>query len=82
MSKGLNLVAEADNDDDLMTMLYTVKLKSVVPRCIVSRTQNSSSVNHEQILPMNGVFWYVTPCGSCKNRRFRGTYFFAAFVGC
>jgi hypothetical protein len=20
-----------------------------------------------------GIFWYVTPCGSCKNRRFRGT---------
>jgi hypothetical protein len=20
----------------------------------------------------NGVFWYVTPCGSCKNRRFGG----------
>jgi hypothetical protein len=22
----------------------------------------------------NGVFYYVTPCGSCKNRRFGGTY--------
>jgi hypothetical protein len=22
----------------------------------------------------NGVFWVVTPCGPCKNRRFRGTY--------
>jgi hypothetical protein len=21
----------------------------------------------------NGVFWEVTPCGSCKNRRFGGT---------
>jgi hypothetical protein len=21
----------------------------------------------------NAVFWDVTPCGSCKNRRFRGT---------
>jgi hypothetical protein len=21
----------------------------------------------------NGVFWNVTPCGSCKNRRFGGT---------
>jgi hypothetical protein len=21
----------------------------------------------------NGVFWDVTPCGSCKNRRFAGT---------
>jgi hypothetical protein len=22
----------------------------------------------------NVVFWVVTPCGSCKNRRFRGTW--------
>jgi hypothetical protein len=22
----------------------------------------------------NGGFWDVTPCGSCKNRRFRATY--------
>jgi hypothetical protein len=21
----------------------------------------------------NGVFWGVTPCGFCKNRRFEGT---------
>jgi hypothetical protein len=21
----------------------------------------------------NGVFWEITPCGSCKNRRFGGT---------
>jgi hypothetical protein len=23
---------------------------------------------------MNAVFWDVTPCGYCKNRRFGGTY--------
>jgi hypothetical protein len=23
----------------------------------------------------NGVFWVVTPCGSCKNRRFGGNYY-------
>jgi hypothetical protein len=29
----------------------------------------------------NNVFWDVTPCGSCKNRCFVGTwYFFAASV--
>jgi hypothetical protein len=22
----------------------------------------------------NGVFWVVTPCGSCKNRQFGGTW--------
>jgi hypothetical protein len=44
----------------------------------------------------NGLFWDVTPCGSCKNRRFRETWrllhqgdrrrqrrnFFTAYVGC
>jgi hypothetical protein len=29
---------------------------------------------HKQIDMRNGVFWNVTPCGSCKNRRFGGTY--------
>jgi hypothetical protein len=29
----------------------------------------------------NGVFWVVTPCGSCKNRRFGGTsLWFHAFA--
>jgi hypothetical protein len=23
----------------------------------------------------NAVFWDMTPCGSCKNRRFGGIYF-------
>jgi hypothetical protein len=27
----------------------------------------------EQALMKNGFFWDVTPCGSCKNRRFAGT---------
>jgi hypothetical protein len=22
----------------------------------------------------NAVFWHVTPCGSCKNRRLRGIF--------
>jgi hypothetical protein len=29
----------------------------------------------ETLVPMkNDVFWVVTPCGSCKNRRFGGTW--------
>jgi hypothetical protein len=28
----------------------------------------------------NVVFWDVTPCGSCKNRRFRGTLVFLLSV--
>jgi hypothetical protein len=26
------------------------------------------------VIMNNGVFWVVTPCGSCKNRRFGGTW--------
>jgi hypothetical protein len=29
---------------------------------------------HMRYLMKNGVFWVVTPCGSCKNRRFGGTW--------
>jgi hypothetical protein len=32
------------------------------------------TTNAEEVSPMtNDVFWDVTPCGSCKNRRFGGT---------
>jgi hypothetical protein len=27
----------------------------------------------EEVIMKNGVFWDVTPCGSCKNRSFKGT---------
>jgi hypothetical protein len=34
-----------------------------------------SPVKYELGLHMkNGVFWVVTPCGSCKKRRFGGTW--------
>jgi hypothetical protein len=29
---------------------------------------------NKYIKKKNGVFWDVTPCGSCKNRRFGGTW--------
>jgi hypothetical protein len=38
---------------------------------------NVSSVRFEvftAVTMKNGVFWDVTPCGSCKNRRFGGTW--------
>jgi hypothetical protein len=52
-------------------------------------TQILLKAAHRSLLPMtclikyaiikstdmkNGVFWVVTPCGSCKNRRFGGTW--------
>jgi hypothetical protein len=32
-----------------------------------------TSLRFEVFMAVNGVFWDVTPCGSCKNRRFGGT---------
>jgi hypothetical protein len=44
---------------------------------------NQSEMKLEVLTPVNEknvVFWDVTPCGTCKNRRF--VYFFAACFGC
>jgi hypothetical protein len=35
--------------------------------------QNVRSEVFTAVTMKNGVFWDVTPCGSCKNRRFEGT---------
>jgi hypothetical protein len=43
----------------------------------LTRTQVEDYVRFEVLTAMtrnNGVFWDVTPCGSWKNRRFRGTW--------
>jgi hypothetical protein len=31
------------------------------------------NIKNKSITMKNGSFWDVTPCGSCKNRRFGGT---------
>jgi hypothetical protein len=31
------------------------------------------NVEKTEYMLKNGVFWVVTPCGSCKNQRFEGT---------
>jgi hypothetical protein len=33
-----------------------------------------SETTKSNFILKNGVFWVVTPCGSCKNRRFGGTW--------
>jgi hypothetical protein len=37
-------------------------------------SRDSNSVRPRPIPYKNALFWDVTPCGSCNNRRFRGTY--------
>jgi hypothetical protein len=44
--------------------------------CLVELEANALYVRFEvstAVTMKNGVFWDVTPCGSCKNRRFGGT---------
>jgi hypothetical protein len=36
-------------------------------------TRHIPEANKRKVKLKNGVFWDVTPCGSCKNRRFGGT---------
>jgi hypothetical protein len=37
-------------------------------------SRQTSLRKHIKLYLKNGVFWVVTPCGSCKNRRFGGTW--------
>jgi hypothetical protein len=50
-----------------------VPMKWVALVCICNISVDISARNGLPALMMNGVFWDVTPCGSCENRRFRGT---------
>jgi hypothetical protein len=56
--------------------IFMVKLNLTTVRSyqmLVRRTfQNIQNFEHNFSLK-NGVFWDVTPCGSCKNRHFGGT---------
>jgi hypothetical protein len=60
-----------DDDDNID---WTVRNHKVVN----SRLSNRKSVVRFEVFTAvtmkNGVFWVVTPCGSCKNRRFGGTW--------
>jgi hypothetical protein len=43
-------------------------------RCTLSQAYRNVRFQVSMAATMkNGVFWDVMPCGSCKNRRFRGT---------
>jgi hypothetical protein len=46
-----------------------------LPRCDAVQSDGSSQAFLKcSATKKNGVFWDVTPCGSCKNRRHRYTY--------
>jgi hypothetical protein len=48
----------------------------VAPRTRIRCETNSGGINYGK----NGVFWDVTPCGSCKSRCFGGTWNHLVFL--
>jgi hypothetical protein len=57
--------------------LYTLRSTRVNSILIVSSHWSLSLVRFEvftAVTMKNGVFWDVTPCGSCKSRRFGRSY--------
>jgi hypothetical protein len=65
----------------LDVLVKTVKTSVRLPLCWPrSETKSAEIELHDlrfevftAVTMKNGVFWDVTPCGSSKNRRFRGT---------
>jgi hypothetical protein len=65
----------SDVVDEVDSVHPTPRNKRKVARC--DRNAYNPCVRFEVFTAVtmdNGVFWDVTPCGSCKNRRFGGTH--------
>jgi hypothetical protein len=56
------------NDTD-MKQEYQSKMEYALPLVLAYQCKGE-----QELIMKNGVFWVVTPCGSCKNRRFGGTW--------
>jgi hypothetical protein len=58
-------------EDGIINSHGRENLKSYIAIVVVTLIYRSHK--HTDLMK-NGVFWDVTPCGSCKNRRFGGTW--------
>jgi hypothetical protein len=48
---------------------------TMVSGLLISYDDKMHKIDHKRVeFVQNCVFWVVTPCGSCKNRRFGGTW--------
>jgi hypothetical protein len=61
--------------------IFTFKVGVLFETCVILEVQpkdnnqvNVSSEVFTAVTMKNSVFWDVTPCGSCKNQCFEGTY--------
>jgi hypothetical protein len=67
------LVCVSESEDHWLEAAHTlVSVPADISKCLSHRQIPSSRVNPYRHMK-NGVFWDVTPCGCCKNRRFGGT---------
>jgi hypothetical protein len=57
----------------LYSRVIISRLVDLSPSKILSLWLSTHFVQPNTVALKNGVFWDVTPCGSCKNRRFGGT---------
>jgi hypothetical protein len=62
----------------ILLMLLNLKIrisKTIILLLVLYVYQTSSLIlkDGHRLRVKNAVFWDVTPCGSCKNRRFGGT---------
>jgi hypothetical protein len=48
-------------------------VKTLIIKSSQRRIKSSQNCVRFEVTMKNSVIWDVTPCGSCKNRRFGGT---------
>jgi hypothetical protein len=63
----LLLVSRAESGSNSLTLSSSLQVTEGYGN------QTGDTVMKQVLNLKNGVFWDVTPCGSCKNRRFGGT---------
>jgi hypothetical protein len=71
--KPMCLAAEMETVQNVPFMLFVLMRSQSRIRADEDKSINNHKKNYLSTLK-NGVFWVVTPCGSCKNRRFGGTW--------
>jgi hypothetical protein len=70
--RNLNFSVHLDKCWDNVSTNSDQSFSRYIPFIIPSQGMLYKKCNHKTV--KNGVFWDVTPCGSCKNRRFGGTW--------
>jgi hypothetical protein len=75
-TRGWSVGREANDRGSFSLIKSRNKLQNLLNSCEVSKNSSGllSGRYENKLIIKNGVFWDVTPCGSCKNLRFGGTW--------